>query len=254
MAVKTPCPITRSQFTTTARPMTVPLAGTSVVAEPRQFSEKIMATINGIDLQTARIRGEMCNATDYTRAAIPAYILVDRSEYSWLDGVQQIVIHITLRQGYGSESHLFDRAAATIAAATEGRLYTSAWAAKAAAKNVHVRESLGYAVEVETVPGRSPVPVAIEADAEAIRSAIAAKANAAKYHKLRKALAALQVLPHNGKFVVGTQANLDASFPCAYAFARAYPPASGFCSPIHYYDTEAEALADLASFRAEVAE
>jgi hypothetical protein len=32
------CPITRSQFTS-AKPMTVPLAGTSLVASPREFSK-----------------------------------------------------------------------------------------------------------------------------------------------------------------------------------------------------------------------
>lgn len=149
-------------------------------------------TINGIPMRAARIRGELCNATDYTVAKMRAYLLRDGS-MSWLDRAETVIVIVTLRRGYSSTDHLFDRLAQQVAEQIDGKLFADEAALHKAARNVS-RPECGYTVEVHCSGCHSDVPPECESDAETIRAAVRKKDAAKAAKKRAKLVASLLVL------------------------------------------------------------
>jgi hypothetical protein len=222
-----------------------------------------MATINGIPMATARLRGELCNATDYTQAEMVAWVLED-GVGSWLDRVRPVTVRLHLMQGYGSESHLFDRSAARVAAAVEGRLYESLAAIRKAVRGVPTRESLQYRVEIEAGLDRREVPAELEPAAEAIRGRAAAKHAAKRRRQRAKFVARLGV--HRGGDGAYRVTTADAHrrghwvdsisgryWYCEGMDSRSGPDFVSVSGPNRGYATPAEAEAALAAVRAHYA-
>lgn len=218
-----------------------------------------MATINGIPMNQARLRGEICNATDYTHAAISAWVLED-GVMSWLDHVRPITIRLYLMQGYGSESHLFDRTAARVATAVEGKLFESASAARKAIVAVPKRESLQFRIETEEGNYHRKVPAELEATAEAIRDRIRAKDAAKERRERGKFVGTLGVYHgEDGRYRVTTAKahgraqwinGISGRYWCCEGLdSLSGPTYVGISSPNRGYATEAEAEAALAAVR-----
>lgn len=218
-----------------------------------------MATINGIPMAEARLRGEQCNATDYTWAEMTAWILED-GPMSWMDRARPITIRLTLRPGCGSESHLFDRSAARVAEAVEGRLFASTAEAQRAVQAVPTRESLQYSVEVEEGNYHQEVPAGLEAAAEAIRERLA-DADAAKRRQERvRFVRSLSVYQSaDGMYRVTTADSHSRGhwvdgvggryWYCEGLDSRSSADYVGICGPNRGYATESEAAAALAAVR-----
>jgi hypothetical protein len=223
-----------------------------------------MATINGIPMAAARIRGELCNATDYARAEMAAWVLEDGVGGAWMDRARPATIRLYLMHGYGGESHLFDRAAARVADAVEGRIYPSVAAAKRAAEGVRCRESLRYSVEVEAGNYHRDVPAELEPQAEAIRARIAGRDAARRRRERAKFVAGLGVYRgEDGAYRVTTAAAArrgrwvdaggDRYWYCEGLDDRSGPSYVGVSGPNRGYASEAEAAAALAAVRAHYA-
>jgi len=220
-----------------------------------------IATINGIPMHQARLRGELTNATDYTHAEMVVWVLQDSDNGGWLDRARPVTIALTLRQGYGSESHLFDRTAARIAEAVEGNLFASAVDARKAVRAVRVKESLGFSVEVTPGNYHVEVPADLEAAAEAIRDSVAAKEAAKALEKRAKYATTLAVFHgEDGRWRVTTaDAHGGARWvnsisgrywDCHGLDSRSDADYVGIGSPNCGYASEVEADAVLAALRA----
>jgi len=220
-----------------------------------------MATINGIEMHQACLRGELCNATDYTQAEMTVWMLQDSDNGGWLDRVRPVTITLTLRQGYGSESHLFDRTAARIAAAVEGKLFASIAAIRKAVGAVRTKESLGFAVELAPGNYHVEVPADLETAAEAIRDSVAAKESAKASKRRAKYVATLAVFRgEDGRWRVTTaDAHRSAQWidgmSGRYWFCYGLDSGSGtsyvgISGPNRGYATQVEADAVLVALRA----
>lgn len=202
-----------------------------------------MTTINGIPLAQARVRGELCNATDYTHASIPAWVLED-GVASWLDRARPITIDLRVLHGYGSESHLFDRTVA-----------------RKAVDAVPTRESLSYAVEITEAGHCCDVPAGLESAADKIREWAAAKDAAKRRRSRAKLVRAFGVYcGADGMFRVTTAEQNTAGhwvdsisgryWFCCGLDSRSDGEFVSLSSPDRGYGTEAEATAVLVAIQA----
>jgi hypothetical protein len=127
-----------------------------------------VATINGIDVDTARRHAELTNATGYHTARCECYLLVSYSS-GWLDRARLVYVTIDLRHG-GSTDHLFDRLAARVIERLHGRLFSDASAVRNAADSI-TRPECNYTIDVIVASTHCEIPTHLAADAEHLRDA-----------------------------------------------------------------------------------
>ena len=220
-----------------------------------------MATINGIPMDQVRRDGELCNATDYTQAELTAWVLED-GVTGWLDHARPVKITLHLMHGHGSESHLFDRSAARVAAAVEGRLYESLAAVRRAVEAVPRRESLQFRTELQEGNYHRAVPAELEAAAEAIRDRVRAADERKRRRERAKFVRSLGVYRgEDGAYRVTTALFHSCGhwvesitgqryWDCAGLDSDSGPTFVGVSSPNRGYATEEEARAVLAALKA----